>query len=210
MAPVVRCKKRRRQRVMVHLPAPHICARRTVIIQTIKAGPEPITQCGSIPQGGSVTRSRRLTMRPQFICHFYVDICPITYYLRFSSLVVRDVIRETAFDGAGAGSAGRVRHLIRGRPGHHARPARVRTVGCLLHWCRRGSAELPFASGDSRKRWPGPGWKATSINPIVEHRKVSGPVTRAAAVPGNGCSSLPDLPGNRWSPPHRSVLRFPL
>ena len=40
---------------------------------------------------------------------------------------------------------------------------------------RWAESPLPFGSSDSRKRWPGPGWKATSINPIVEHRKVSGP-----------------------------------
>jgi hypothetical protein len=70
----------------------------------------------------------------------------------------------------------------------------VRTARCSLHWCRRGSADLPFASGDSRKRWPGPGWGESPINPQWSAERRAALVMRVAAVPGNGCS----FPSRAW------------
>ena len=100
-----------------------------------------------------------------------------------------------------------VRHFCSRRPGHHARPARVRTARCSLHWCRRGSAELPFVSGDSRKRWPGPGQDASPVNPQWSAERRAALVMRVAAVPGNGCS-FPQ-PCLATGTVRRSALRFP-
>ena len=122
------------------------------------------SQAASWP-GMAIRRARWLGRTLKIIVLFILtQVLRNTTYDPLAHREGRHLQRRT-FGGAGAGSANRVRHLIRRRPGHHARPARVRTARCSLHWRRRGSAELPFASGDSRKRWPGPGWKATSSNP---------------------------------------------
>ncbi len=108
----------------------------------------------------------------------------------------------TAFDGAGAGSAGRVRHLIRGRPGHHARPASVRTARCSLHWRSEREAGLrtsPVCIRRFQEALARAGLEGNFHQSAVERRKASGPVTRVAAVPGNGCSSR-TVPGNGCSP----------
>ena len=89
---------------------------------------------------------------------------------------------------------------VRRRPGHHARSACVRTARCWLHWRRRGSADLPFGSGDSRKRWPGPGQDESPVNPH------SGAPKGERSRKG---SRLFPVTGAVLYPLHRSVLRFP-
>jgi hypothetical protein len=54
---------------------------------------------------------------------------------------------------------------------------------------RRGLERLPFGSGDSRKRWPGPGQDVSPVNPQWSAEGRAALVMRVAAVPGNGCSS---------------------
>jgi hypothetical protein len=111
------------------------------------------------------------------------------------SLVVRDVNCRTAFDGAGVGSAiggssllfvdvpgiMPVRHVF-GLPGAGCTGTGEGVQTSRLHPVIPGSA--------------GPGGVETKVSTIriVEHRKVTGPVTRTGAVPGNGCSSLPLAP----------------
>ena len=96
----------------------------------------------------------------------------------------------TAFDGVGAGSAGRVSQPF----------SRAAWASCPSGTCsdcevlaalvpERSARNSRFASGDSRKRWPGPGQDESPVNPQWSAERRAALVTRAAAVPGNGCSS---------------------
>jgi hypothetical protein len=105
----------------------------------------------------------------------------------------------TPTDGAGAVAAGGVRRSCPRAAWASSRPARDRTAGCLLHWCRRGSSRLhPVIPGSAAQ---------AELGCIIPASRRGAPDGVRSHLPGRGraCSSRR---GNRkWM--RRSALRFP-
>jgi hypothetical protein len=112
--------------------------------------------------------------------------------VRFSWMEVRHLYSRTAWASCPSGTCS---------------DCQVLAALALERWW--AESPLSFASGDSRKRWPGPGRDESLGNSLWSAERRAALIMRVAAVPGNGGSSGLCLATGAVQQVRRSALRFP-